>query len=47
MAEALVTGSTQAQVAEALAISPSTVATYRARACEKLGVGSLEELVPR
>ena len=44
--EALATGSTQAQVAEALAISPSTVATYRARACEKLGVGSLDELVP-
>ena len=46
VAEALVTGSTQAQVAEALAISPSTVATYRARACEKLGVASLEEVVP-
>lgn len=45
--EALVTGSTQAQVAEALAISPSTVATYRARACEKLGVASLDEVVPR
>ena len=45
--EALVTGSTQAQVAEALAISPSTVATYRARACEKLGVTSLGEIVPR
>ena len=46
VAEALVTGSTQAQVAEALAISPSTVATCRARACEKLGVASLEEVVP-
>lgn len=45
--EALVTGSTQAQVAEALAISPSTVATYRARACEKLGVVSLDEVLPR
>lgn len=45
--EALVTGSTQAQVAEALQISPSTVATYRARACEKLGVASLDEVVPR
>lgn len=45
--EALVTGSTQAQVAEALAISPSTVATYRARACEKLGVASLDEVLPR
>ena len=45
--EALVTGSTQAQVAEALAISPSTVATYRARACEKLGVASLDEIAPR
>lgn len=45
--EALVTGSTQAQVADALAISPSTVATYRARACEKLGVASLDEIVPR
>lgn len=44
--EALVTGSTQVQVAEALAISPSTVATYRARACEKLGVASLDEIVP-
>lgn len=44
--EALVTGSTQAQVAEALAISPSTVATYRARACEKLGVASLDEVLP-
>ena len=42
--EALVTGSTQAQVAEALAISPSSVATYRSRACEKLGVASLGEL---
>ena len=39
--EALVTGSTQVQVAEALAISLSTVATYRARACEKLGVAAL------
>lgn len=47
IAEALVTGSTQAQVAEALGISPSTVSTYRARACEKLGVVSLEELAPR
>ena len=45
--EALVTGSTQVQVAEALAISPSTVATYRARACEKLGVASLDEIAPR
>ncbi len=45
--EALVTGSTQAQVAEALAISPSTVATYRTRACEKLGVASLSEIAPR
>lgn len=45
--EALVTGSTQAQVAEALAISPSTVATYRARACEKLDVTSLDEIAPR
>lgn len=45
--EALVTGSTQAQVAEALAISPSTVATYRARAREKLGVASLDEIAPR
>ena len=45
--EALVTGSTQAQVAEALAISPSTVATYRARACERLGVVSLDEVLPR
>lgn len=47
VAEALISGSTQAQVAEALAISPSTVSTYRARVCEKLGVVSLEELVPR
>ena len=47
IAEAIVSGSTQAQVAEALGISPSTVSTYRARACEKLGVVSLEELVPR
>ena len=47
VAEALVTGSTQTQVAEALAISPSTVATYRARACEKLGVASLDEIAPR
>ena len=47
LAALLVTGSTQAQVAEALAISPSTVATYRARACEKLGVALLDEVVPR
>lgn len=45
IAEALVSGCTPAQVAESLAISASTVATYRARACEKLGVASIGELV--
>lgn len=47
VAELLVSGSTQAQAAEALGISASSVGTYRARACEKLGVASLDELVPR
>lgn len=42
--EALVTGSTQVQVAEALAISPSTVATYRAQGYELLGVHSSRQL---
>lgn len=47
VAELLVSGSTQAHAAEALGISASSVGTYRARACEKLGVASLDELVPR
>ncbi len=47
VAELLVSGSTQAQAAEALGISASSVSTYRARACEKLGLASLDELVPR
>lgn len=46
VAEALVAGWTVTEVASELAISPSTVATYRARACEKLCVDSLDELVP-
>lgn len=45
VAELLVTGSTLAQAGEALGISASSAATYRARACEKLGLGSLDELV--
>ena len=46
IAEALATGSTIAQVAAALGLSSSTVMTYRSRACEKLGVASLDELRP-
>lgn len=46
IAEALATGSTVAQVAAALGLSASTVMTYRSRACEKLGVASLDELRP-
>lgn len=46
VAELLVSGSTQAQAAEALGISASSVSTYRSRACEKLGLASLDELVP-
>ncbi len=46
IAEALATGSTVAQVAAALGLSSSTVMTYRSRACEKLGVTSLDELRP-
>lgn len=45
VAELLVSGSTQAQAAEALGISASSVSTYRSRACEKLGLASLDELV--
>lgn len=47
VAELLVTGCTQAQAAEVLGISASSVGTYRSRACDKLGVASLDELVPR
>lgn len=47
VAELLVTGCTQAQAAEALGISASSVGTYRSRACDKLGIASLDELVPR
>lgn len=46
IAEALATGSSVAQVAAALGLSASTVMTYRSRACEKLGVASLDELRP-
>ena len=46
IAEALATGSTVAQVATTLGLSASTVMTYRSRACEKLGVASLDELRP-
>lgn len=44
VAELIVSGSTQAQAAEALGISASSVSTYRPRACEKLGLASLDEL---
>ena len=44
--ELLLTGSTAAQAGEALGISPSSVGTYRARACEKLGLASIDELLP-
>ena len=37
-------GRTIASIARELGISPSTAATYRTRACEKLSVESLEEL---
>lgn len=46
VAELLVSGRTQAQAAETLGISASSVSTYRSRACEKLGLASLDELVP-
>ena len=46
VAQGLLAGRTQAQIAQALSISASTVATYRARACEKLGIASLDELDP-
>lgn len=46
VAEGLVAGRGVTEVASELGISPSTVATYRARACEKLGVDALDELVP-
>lgn len=45
VAELLVSGSTQAQAAEVPGISASSVSTYRSRACEKLGLVSLDELV--
>lgn len=44
--ELLLTGSTLAQTSEALGISSSSAATYRTRACEKLGVTSIGELMP-
>lgn len=43
--ELLLTGSTLAQTSEALGISSSSAATYRTRACEKLGVTSIGELI--
>lgn len=43
--ELLLTGSTVAQAGEALGISASSVGTYRARACEKLGLASIDELL--
>lgn len=46
VAQGLLAGSTQAQIAQALSISASSVATYRSRACEKLGIASLDELDP-
>ena len=46
VAQGLLAGRTQAQIAQALSISASTVATYRTRACEKLGIASLDELDP-
>ena len=46
VAELLVTGCTLAQAAEALGISASSAGTYRTRACEKLALSSLDELVP-
>ena len=42
----LLAGLTLRETAERLDISPSTVATYRSRACEKLGITSLDELAP-
>ena len=46
VAQGLLAGNTQAKIAQALSISASSVATYRARACEKLGIASLDELDP-
>ena len=46
VAQGLLAGYTQAQIAQALSISASSVATYRSRACEKLGIASLDELDP-
>ncbi|HJA29345.1 MAG TPA: LuxR C-terminal-related transcriptional regulator [Candidatus Olsenella pullicola] len=46
VAQGLLAGHTQAQIAQALSISASSVATYRARACQKLGIASLDELDP-
>ena len=46
VAQGLLSGRTQAQIAQCLSISASTVATYRSRACEKLGIASLDELDP-
>ena len=46
VAQGLLAGHTQAQIAQTLSISASSVATYRARACEKLGIASLDELNP-
>ena len=46
VAQGLLVGHTQAQIAQALSISASSVATYRSRACEKLGIASLDELDP-
>ena len=46
IAELLLTGCTAAQAGEALGISASSVGTYRTRACEKLGLASIDELLP-
>lgn len=40
----LLAGASQSGIARDLGIKPSTVGTYKSRACEKLGVSSLDEL---
>ncbi len=46
VARLLLVGLTMREAADRLDLSPSTVATYRSRACEKLGIASFDELAP-
>lgn len=41
----MASGKTNSQIADALALSPKTVSTYRARLLEKMGMTTTAELI--